>query len=101
MRSTFFPVVCLIIILFQTFHFIIGDDGKQLDKFSHKRLQMIIPINLIICSYSDKDFPSKVDPNILQFPWIWDAIFDPNKALVSLTSINRGDMSSSSYSVLM
>eukprot|EP01035_Chromulina_nebulosa_P024674 gene24674-32136_t len=30
------------------------------------------------------------DLNILQFPWIWDAVFDPNEALVSLTSVNRG-----------
>ena len=32
------------------------------------------------------------DLNILQFPWIWDAVFDPNEALVSLTSVNRGKL---------
>ena len=36
------------------------------------------------------EFPLCTNPNVLQIPWIWDAVLDPIKLTVSLTSINRG-----------
>ena len=72
---------------------LIFSDGKYLVSISDS-------LNSTYFIYN-ADFPSMADVNTLQFPWIWDAVFDPNEALVSLTSVNRGKLQLNTISRIM